>query len=254
MGSPPAQLSLVAFYRSKPSQLEDLIRQCQDIASDRLGICFTPYEVAQVHATITGMERVPLPGIDDIYLSRNAHVLYDRRQEMNYDSLRPTVENLLPVSIRWGGYNPNEIPYTGKSAQPFRRSIYFNRSTGKLVLIGWPHINGDFSEPKLLQLRNGLERECGLVHKYQNDNDFFQVLGTFDLSKVQGVDGEIYQAEAQLADLLEETRIDVELTPEELQVVCYLDTALPAATTHSIALNSDELSTALIKRLYGKHR
>ena len=196
------------------------------------------------------MERVPLQGIDDLYLNRNAHVLQDRRVDMRFEDLAKTVAEHLPITIRWGGYKETDRPYVGKSASPFRRSIYFNRSTGKLVLIGWPNLEGDFSEPRLLYLRNGLESECGLVHKYRNDNDFFQVLGAFDTSRLRTTEAKLINAESLLGELLDSVRLDVPLLPEDCRVVCYTDTRLPIETTTSIGLVSDDLSAASLKQMY----
>ncbi len=246
---PHSQLSLVAFYQPKPADLAAIVRRCQEIAYDGLGPIFQPYGIDQVHATIVGMEMVVLPEIDDVFINQNAHLLRDKRIEMRFENLQATIYRHLPMSIRWGGYKPDDLTYEGRLATPFSRSIYLNRTTGKLVLIGWPHVGGDFRESRLLDLRDELESECGLVHKYGNDNDFFQVLGSFELDAVrQSVD--LDTTEQRLAEYIDSFRLDTLLDAENCQIVCYAETALPVETTTAISIVSEELSPDRIRNLY----
>lgn len=245
--SSPVQLTLVALYAAKPANVTELIHQCQSIATDALGHSFHAYAMDQVHATIAGMERVTDLGTTSL-LNRNARELFEHDSEMHFDQLSDIVSRHLPISIRWGGYLPGDVGYNGACQSPFERSIYFNRTTGRLVLIGWPHINGDFSIPRLLHFRNDLEEGCALVHKYRQDNDFFQVLGTFD---VEGIDPEeLASVERTLADLLADTRENFELTANDCRIVRYRDTTLPPNSTESFPIAETEVTHEFVASLF----
>jgi len=219
-----------------------LLDQCQGLAASALGAAFVPYEGSQVHATIAGMERLTTRASPDLHLSRNAQLRYEQDVEMRFDNLRDVLERHLPITIRWGGYRPDDRKYVGGGVQPFGRSIYFNRATRKLVLIGWPHRDGDFSVPLLLNLRDELEVACGVVHKYPNDNDFFQVLGTFNaIDSDRRRSGHLLdEIEANLAATLDRTRIDVDVTLGEVQIAQYVDTSLPRETTRALTIDEVE--------------
>src|SRR5262245_61383548 len=52
-------LTLVAYYGDKPEPLGALLGELQDCLQDYLGDAFRPYALAQVHATIIGLEGTP---------------------------------------------------------------------------------------------------------------------------------------------------------------------------------------------------
>ena len=182
-------------------------------------------------------------------LSRNAHLRYDQHVEMRFDNLRGILDRNLPITIRWGGYNGGDRPYAGPAVKPFSRSIYFNRATRKLVLIGWPHRGGNFAEPLLLNLRNELEEGCGIVHKYPNDNDFFQVLGSFDRPESDAglLRSALDDVESSLQAELETTRLDVTVAHEQIAIAQYIDTSLPLETTTAYSITETDSIPSLYR-------
>ena len=56
-----AQVTLVSLYGEKKSALATLIAQCQELVTNAVGAAFTPYDIRQIHATITGLEALVGP-------------------------------------------------------------------------------------------------------------------------------------------------------------------------------------------------
>jgi hypothetical protein len=219
------QLSLVAFYGEKDHPFAALLDRCRSVvAGSPLGGGFRPYGAAQVHATIIGMECLP----GETRVNRNLWSKRGVRARMEFTHLAQVVDRRLPLSIRFGGFDPGDRRFDSQGRAPYERSFQIDRKSGRVTLIGWPHVRGDF-EPRLLErLRGDLADQCNLEHKYDGDNDLYLVLG-FAESAVG--DGEASVVEATVRESLRQDPLDVRLTLAEVSVACYEEETLDPSTT-----------------------
>lgn len=222
-----SQLSLVALYGAKPSSLVRFISYTRQEAlyySDHF--VFHPCPMAQVHATIIGMERL---SYDEELINQNIFDSKNTKEVMQFAKLKSVLRQFLPLNIQIGGFAENDRRFLSQGKSPFMRTISYNHDTSKLVLIGWPHIDNEFSEHRLWKLRMRLEKHCNLGHKYQDDNDFYMVLG--DL-KVNGEnDEEIFRFIHHMQNILSENPLFFEIGLTELSIAVYHNVSLDLDST-----------------------
>lgn len=240
------QLSLVAFYGEKPSRLADVLNSCRTaVDGSPLGDSFEAYRAAQVHGTICGMESLP----DARGLNRNLFAKHGVRSRMDLSGIEGVVRRRLPMSIRIGGFGPGDRVFESLGREPYERSFQIHLASGKVTLIGWPHVDGDF-EPRLLEaLRRDLENRCNIAHKYDRDNDLYMVLGAVATPISPAVATAV---ETTVRGHLRDHPVDVRMGSEDLFVVRYEDETLDPGSTVGYALSDPGLSSPEFEALLGR--
>jgi hypothetical protein len=198
------QATLVAFYGAKPPPLEGILRSCQERISQSVrelgaGVEFRPYSLAQIHATMVGLERWAPPGFEN----RNFRELRGRAKVMRlaqlFDFLRTC--DYFPFHAQFGGFDHRDYPFQSRGARPYERS--FSLEGRIAVMIGWPvrdagctgdHVSlgaaagsspGARAYPTVLEdLRKGA-RTFGVLHRWHQkpqdvDNDLYLRLGMLE--------------------------------------------------------------------------
>ena len=240
------QLSLVALYGAKPPSLARLIAYTRQESSYFSGqFSFHPYPITQVHATIIGMERLPY---EEELVNQNLFVTRNIKEVMQFSPLKNILKQFLPLNIQIGGYGENDLRFLSNGEKRFMRTISYNPETHKLVAIGWPHSEGDFSERRLWKLRSSLEEHCNLGHKYPEDNDFYMVLGDLTLDK--GSEDDILRFIRQMRIFLSDNPFHIDVDLESLSVAVYSDTSLSLQSTQLYPLKPFLTSPDELIKLY----
>ena len=198
------QATLVAFYGPKRDPLDRFLRSWQERlgrAIDQLGaeFVFRPYPLAQIHATLLGLERLPQPGL----YNRNLHDLGGRLQAMRLPELCGFIldSGQLPFNVRFGGFEDREYPFRSRGARPYHRSFSIQGRTA--VVIGWPAQTARDGRPTtrdwpltLDELRRSAQG-FNVLHRWHRepfevDNDLYLRLGL--------IDGELTEPQRQLVE------------------------------------------------------
>lgn len=251
---PIPNVSLVAFYQNKPSQLTNLIKiifNCLNQFSINKSH-FTNYQIEQIHGTILGCEGLSTQlGIINKWL-------LESRQETKYINLSGWLDYLqnqvkFPLVIRFGGYQ-SEVNYhfLSRKQHPSIRTFQI-QSLGEEkfipVLIGW-----SFVESKITLEIENIRRQAqqfNLLHKYHQipnsiDNDFYLRLGT--ITGKLSVE-EIALIEQEVREILQsQPPVYVSTNQNDLAFVRYQDLTLPLETTEILPLT--EATEAKLQQLY----
>ena len=244
-------VSLVAFYGNKPSELVTLIQKLQTYLAncELVRNHFIPYQLEQVHGTIIGCEgRKTESGIIDKWF-------YDRRQEIKYIDIPGLVNYLqhqiVPITIRFGGYDRNSnYNFLSREQHLYYRSFQLSIAKTQTipVLIGWSWDND--VTLAIDDLRRNLQ-QFNLLHKYHEtpeaiDNDFYLRLGTIDR---QLTSQEIDAIAIDLRNLLAtQPPTYIPITLNDLAFARYQDLSLTPATTKVIPVT--EISANQLQQLY----
>ena len=249
----PCNVSLVAFYGDKPTELRELIQRLQASLSNHKSILdrFIPYELAQVHGTIIGCEGTKTEaGIVNKWFA-------ERRQETKYIDLAGVTDYLqhradLPLTIRFGGYQ-REVDYNflSRNQSLYVRSFQL-QSAGEQtipVLIGWPW-SDDRVTMAIDRLRRGFQ-QFNLLHKYHGtpeavDNDFYLRLGTIDAVLNPETKQTISQEICEL--LANQSPLHMVIDRQNITFARYQDLSLTPATTKTIPIA--EITTDLLRQMY----
>jgi len=232
-------LTAVAFYGHKPPQLRDLIARCQQSICARIGGDFVPYELAQVHATLIGLEGVWTEG--RLVQAHFAQGGVERPLDLAglTDFLLHTP--LLPMQMRLGGFEPSQdYGFTSFGRHPAERSFDIQR-TGAAVLMGWPFATARASDA-LYRLRREFLR-FNARHKYHRsdediDNDLYFVLGTLDDQAATDADRTEVTRSIR-AELSNVEPIVLDLDRTWISLVTYEDRRLPPQTSTALPLERD---------------
>lgn len=238
------QQTLVAFYGEKKEDLSSLVQSIwTEIQQSPLKDFFIPYDIEQVHATITGLEKIP-----DFSLPLNLNIWEKtgRKKEMDFSGLPATVKASLPLTIQFGGFPEafSEMKSFGQSL--YQRSFQVNWTSGRVVLIGWPVDQHGRPSDALLRLRQQLYQKHQILHKYEGDNDCYLVLG-----RLQGLDqlspGSIsnlkttqQELEVKIRKYLYGYPYRIQFGLDQLTVVQYTDTTLPLSNSRSRPIDQVE--------------
>jgi hypothetical protein len=221
--------SLVAFYGEKPKELYDLLSGIIDrLQKSGIRESYIPYEMDQMHGTLAGMESIEIEGKR---YNRNLWMAEGRKMEMNIGAISEILNRHFPMQIRFGGFSPSFQTFLSRGEKPYRRSFGINRSDGKVLVMGWPHRNDDFSDDILLKFREELRSACNIGHKYAGDNDFYMVIGEYipgkeiDTCLISEVEDCVRKS---LADL------PTDITINDCYIVTYHDPRLPLESTEAI--------------------
>jgi hypothetical protein len=186
------QATLVAFYGPKRGLLGRLLRSWQE----RLGrlirqlgpqLVFRPYPLAQIHATLLGLERSAQCGL----YNRNFAELGGGAPPMRLPELFGFIlhSGHLPFDVQFGGFEERDDPFRSRGTQPYRRSFSIQGRTA--VAIGWPvraardRGSGSLDWPLTLEeLRRSAQR-FNVRHRWHRapadvDNDLYLRLGVLD--------------------------------------------------------------------------
>lgn len=238
------QLSLVALYGAKNSELGELIRECQQHVLAIPHIRFRPYELAQVHATIISLER-----LNETNYNLNFFKYRNLKKPMDFDGLLQFIRgsNYFPFRIQLGGFADRDYSFTSREQRPFERS--FQISQDKVVLMGWP-LGGQLknqSYPNTLdEIRRALQKQ-NILHAYHQDNDdvdndFYLRVGTVDpLSLTQETKRTL---EAQIRTYLASySPIILEITTSNVYIVSYTNNELPVGKTMTWSISDLTLTS-----------
>ena len=237
-----SNVSLVAFYQNKPSQLTTLIHELQTYLSQTsvLKDKFQSYQLEQVHGTIIGCEGIRTEtGIINRWFLEN-------RKEIRYidlEGLSKYFQNSdrLPLTLRFGGYHSRlDYGFLSRNQHPFIRSFQLQPSTEGIaiaVLVGWAFDNNSISFAIDNLRRDAQKFNC--LHKYHIlpttlDNDFYLRLGVVK-NKLKPEAIAIVQKDIRKV-LEAKLPIYINLEPKNLAFVKYQDVSLPVATTEMLHL------------------
>lgn len=232
------QLTLAAFYGSKPPILSELIESMNaEVENTALAGFFTPYPIRQIHATLTGLEKIT--GASENY-NANYWNRAGERRVMDFSCLLETLSESLPMQARIGGFSESYDGFRSLGEIPYRRAFSVDWNSGKLNLIGWPFAGPfddfDFSRQRLLwALRSRWASRCHIRHKYheQQDNDLYMVLGSLNLpagldqAALDALQKEGRKLEWIIRDFLHHNPANLSLSPDTLFLVQYEEEALP---------------------------
>ena len=237
-----SNVSLVAFYGDKPSELQDLILQLQQLLIDRelVGDKFIPYQLEQVHATIIGCEGTKTErGIVNRWFDL-------RRQETRYINLAGLTnylqnEIILPPTIRFGGFDrATEYNFRSRNEHLYFRSFQLQPTETETIpiLIGWSWENRQVTLG-IDNLRRSFQ-QFDLLHKYHAtneaiDNDFYLRLGTIARPLKEM---EIQAIASQIRNFLaSQPPLYLPLAKQNLSFARYQDLSLTPATTEIIPIS-----------------
>lgn len=249
------QATLVSLYGQKTKPLVQLIKTCTEIiqqsALDRV---FRPYNINQIHGTLIGMEKLV-----DQSKHFNANIWKDsgNKVEMDFTNLLPTLLKHLPMTFRFGGFKPAFNRFNSLGCLPFERSFQIQWATNRVTLIGWPHVNGDYTSTRCLNfLRHEIAETCHINHKYKNDNDLFLVLGEissldkFSESEIENLHNAGNFIEKEIRDYLAVNELDVIIDEETVFIVQYEDESLSLNSTEPYCLSNKKLNAKFIDSIF----
>jgi hypothetical protein len=189
---------------------------------------FRPYPLAQVHATVLGLEKLPRPGL----YNRNLHDFRGELRAMRLPELFGFIiePDHLPFDAQFGGFANRDYGFRSRGARPFQRSFSIQGRTA--VVIGWPVRaagDGRSSAPHwpliLEELRRSAQR-FGVLHRWHRqpsdvDNDLYLRLGLLD-GELADAQRELIEQEMRRA-LSNSAPSTVPIGPSDLAVVAYPD-------------------------------
>lgn len=229
------QFSLVSFYSAKSPGLYRILDNCQQlILSSELRHRVRMYSIEQIHATLIGLEIIR----DQRALYSKNYIEKNRKKiEINFNSFQTIITEFFPQTIRIGGFTPENKQFMSAGQTPYERSFGIDTISGKIVLMGWPHFDNDYSPASLLHFRKRMEDQCNTAHKYMNDNDLYMVLG-----ELKGMDGaatetdarfiqSVFELNERVRQFLVNNPLDILLMVENLYLAMYTDRELPLSTT-----------------------
>jgi len=243
------QATLVAFYGPKSAALAALLGECQRMLVESLGCSFKPYDVAQIHATIIGLEQMPEVPNHNLNLARYRDTLAQMDLEGFLASLRTNA--CFPLCVQIGGFSDRDYPFTSRGCRPFARS--FSLQGTRAVLMGWPvrgrcltsagttptysAIQKSRLYPASLEDVRRSALKFNILHQYHKevtdvDNDFYLRLGVCEAGHIDPRAGRAIEI-AIRRYLSEIDPVFIEVTAADLHVVSYVDESLACASTRS---------------------
>lgn len=261
-------VTLVAYYGpEKPQHLRHLLDEMSSYVEAHLASLpglFERYPVAQIHATITGLEG-----------RRNTHeeIIGDNVRErvrrfggvetpMDIDGLLAFLRrHPWPIEFQLGGFAPNDQNPYDPDTTPWTRGFDI-QTNGLLVVMGWSGLGPTRPfAPILLGIRKFAER-FGVIHKYHidpvaQDNDLFLVLGALRADVWEALMQDERHAKAAMAvlsDVRQKIRsslaarpVFIEMSAADLSVAKY-----HSATLTSCAFTSTlcDITAASLRSLY----
>jgi len=264
------QVTLVALYGEKTSELVELLRKHRATIAAKAGTAFQPYDLCQIHATIVGLARVEdMPGT----LNRNYHELRKLSLSMEFAGLLCFLRHggRFPFQVQIGGFEDRAYPFTSRGDTPYQRSFSIQKHSkgDRCVLMGWPirgePISAGAADPPdptresrlypttLDDIRRAAQSH-NILHGYHRaptdvDNDFYLRLGLLNPSSLSPAAREALQRE--LRDFLSLSPLVLDITLSNVYIASYEDEALPPGPTTNIwPLSDPQVTLDFIERLY----
>lgn len=242
------QLTLVSHYGEKPPALASLCDSLQSRAAALLGNAFVPYDTAQIHGTIVGVEGERTDGrIVSANFSRHRNI----ERHIDFTGLCRAARAMQPFEIRLGGFGRHEdFGFTSNGSHSFLRS--FSLQGEIAVAMGWPWSDGRHSGA-LFDFRKSIEK-FGVLHKWHRresdrDNDFFFVLGRVNRAGV--TDERVVDAEEALRSFLADSDpVQFSVTAGTLSFVAYTDSQLPCVTSRAWRVTDPRLTGEMLAAVY----
>jgi len=259
------QVSLVAYYGSKPTALESLIRQCQKVMKDTLGDTFYKYDIKQVHATLIGLEKKR----SSLFYNRNFARYRKLHVTMDLPGFRHYLltSGILPFDIQFGGFSDREHPIRSRGKHPYERS--FSIQGDKAVIIGWPRqkmascvtlnpsefsADGPNKYPDTLDRLRRTAQNFNILHTWHKnaddvDNDFYLRIG---LVREMSPDTRLKSKIEDTIRMFLQQRgpVIMKVEPSDLFLVSYVDETLPPDSTKAWQLNDNTLNGYKLYALY----
>jgi hypothetical protein len=256
------QVTVVALYGEKRSDLAALIARCQELCRGVLGVGFRSYDPFQIHATIFGLERK----VGSPLYNANFSKYQGRDLVMDLPGILDYLRHCdrFPLQVQVGGYGKRDYPFTSRQACPWERS--FSIQGDKVVVMGWPICGEPFQQPpasireaRLYPLTLDAVRRAaqayGVLHAYHRDltdidNDLFFRIGLLaDRTSLTTRVRDTLEAEVrQFLSIQPPLILDIRL--DQVSVVLYEEDTLPPSSTRAWSLVDPNLmASTLLERL-----
>jgi hypothetical protein len=260
-----AQVTLVSLYGEKKSALATLIAQCQELVTNAVGAAFTPYDIRQIHATITGLEALVGPP------AYNANFAKYRGRDvvMDFDGFFAYLRvcDQIPFEVQIGGFANRDYPFTSRKTVPYERS--FSVQGDKVVVMGWP-IRGEPSllppstaaaiaqeariYPATLDAMRHAAQRFGILHGWHKtpidvDNDLFFRIGMIDSKSLTPAATSMLESQGR-DYLTTQPPLVIEIPLDDISVAAYEDDQLPLASTRASALTDSKVTGDFVVGLY----
>lgn len=249
------QVTLVALYGQKKQNFIDLINAIfSEIEASELGGIFKRYNMNQIHGTLVGMEKVD--GFEELY-NFNIWEKEERKVEMDFANLYPTIAPFFPVDIQLGGFKEDYRGFSSLGGIPFNRTFEINWTSNKIILIGWSMDEGKkVANRKLEILRQTLHDRHNIRPKMDKDNDLYMVIG--ELKNVGLLSEEALdrlkkagkKLEKSIRTKLAENKEELILTMEDLFFVQYESTTLDFNSSEAWNIQEAKNNPDFLKELY----
>jgi len=252
------QVTLVAIYGQKLRAFEKYVGRCVNhIVHSPLRRFFKPYHINQMHATIVGMEK--LIGFNEPF-NANIWRAEGKQKEMDIDLLLNIVKNHHGFKIKFGGFGLDNLEIDSFGISAYFRSFELQWASNKVMIMGWHHDNDGFSKyTDLWTLRKQLSDECNVMHKYQNDSDFFVAIGDLinldtltdlELKRLKEagkqVERDIRKELANDSDL----KLDLTIDYNSMYIAQYERETLALESTNVFSIARKDVDNNLISSLY----
>jgi hypothetical protein len=216
--------TVVAWYGDKPAGLAELVLELQRAARWACGPGFAPRPLADVHATILGLE-TGVPGVERDLEGLVRYLVAELERE--------------PLDVQFGGFADTDRRMLSSGETLYRRSLVMQGP--RLVLIGWPMAPGP--SPRLGEIRRGGD-SYGFRHKYHLqpadlDADVYLVVGDIVGPEQAGAAERVERMRREVLA----TPVRVSLTVADVSLVEYVDARLPAGTSKRRRLLAVDTST-----------
>jgi hypothetical protein len=254
------QLSIMIYLGNKPSNLNELINYIvNEIQHSKLSSLFVPFSVEEIHSTLIGLEQIR-DSNSDKFLNANIFHEFGIKKEMNFDKLIEIIESFLPITVRFGGLDRSFDKFKSWEDIPYIRTFQLLCPAGDFTLVGWPHKDGTYDKT-LWSLRETIEKECSIRHKYARikDNDFFMRIGTLKNNTCQllvendELRSEVDKAEENIRQYLYINPLDIKITPKDVYLVYYTQEISSIKVINSYPISDNKLNSEFIKKCLIKH-
>lgn len=248
--------ALIAIYGEKPIELAHLIMDCQSRISKIIGAAFHPYNLHQVHATITSIGQ-----------AQPATAIVNRQGMMDIEGLVNFLyrSGILPFQVQIGGFQKRQYPFLSRGIQPYNRA--FSLRDGKALIIGWP-VRGTPSTsenptamdllqesknyPTTLDKIRQSAKGFGCLHRYYNnindfDNDFYFRIGLFDSMSLSEEKQEA--VENDVRQFLSDSPVTIEINKSDLYFAFSDKETMPRDTTITFSLTDPNVSASVISQI-----
>lgn len=219
--------TLVSLYGEKTIEFRSYVLEIVSILKkSAMGNHIKFYQPDQMHATLIGLEANEEDGR---LLNRNLLEKEGKKEEMRFDRMKEVIDRYFPMKIRFGGFKVDDEEFLSRGKRPWERSFCIDLIRKRIIMMGWPHVDGDFSKRDLMKFREDMRNDCHIRHKYTHDNDFYIVLAELvnDLLIPEDL---LTAIEEKARNYLSENPLDIDI--DKLLIASYIDPRLILSSTH----------------------